>query len=60
VSVRRLAEQIGILVNVADDFNPLEWFKIKNPDSHGDAATGHFNATKKPGTKAGLIGNIFS
>jgi DNA-binding XRE family transcriptional regulator len=39
VSVRRLAEQIGILVNVADDFNPLEWFKIKNPDSHGDAAS---------------------
>ena len=36
--VRRLAEQNGILVNVADDFNPLEWFKIENPDSHGDAA----------------------
>jgi hypothetical protein len=30
---------IGLFVNVADDFNPLEWFKIKNPDSHGDAAS---------------------
>jgi hypothetical protein len=28
VSVRRPGEQIGILVDIADGFNPLEWFKI--------------------------------